>query len=152
MENNSEVLSGLVLKRIRGGRCRYDPQVKQELVKRALQPGVSVAALAMQHGVNANLLRKWITKWQSRNAMEHAASEMATQNASPFLALQVHTVAPGARATVATKVSASSDNSVAQPMHLRVQLPNGVAVDIGQTRLQDLSTVMQTLCTLACLS
>ena len=33
MENNSEVLSGLVLKRILDGRCLYDPQVKQELVK-----------------------------------------------------------------------------------------------------------------------
>lgn len=42
VENNSEVLSGMVVKRIRDGRCRYDPQVKQELVKRALQPGVSV--------------------------------------------------------------------------------------------------------------
>jgi hypothetical protein len=53
-------------------------------------------------------------------------------------------------ATLATKVSAASNNSVAQPMHLRVQLPNGIAVDLGETRLQDLSTVMQTLCTLAC--
>jgi hypothetical protein len=57
MENTAEVLSGLVLKRIRDGRCRYDPQVKQELVTRCLQPGVSVARMAMQHGVNANLLR-----------------------------------------------------------------------------------------------
>jgi hypothetical protein len=45
MENNSEVLSGLVVARRRDGRCRYDPQVKQELVRRGLQPGVSVAAL-----------------------------------------------------------------------------------------------------------
>lgn len=152
MENNSEVLSGLVVTRKRDGRCRYDPQVKQELVKRCLQPGVSVASLAMQHGVNANLLRKWITKWQSRSAMHQAASEMATQNASPFLALQVHTGSPNAQVTVAPKVSAASNNLVAQPMHLRVQLPNGVAVDLGQTRLQDLSTVMQTLCALPCSS
>lgn len=152
MENNSEVLSGLVVRRIRDGRCRYDPQVKQELVKRCLQPGVSVAALAMQHGVNANLLRKWITKWQYRNALQQAASEEVTKNASPFLALPVNIGTPHAAVTVATKVSAASNNSVAQPMHLRVQLPNGVAVDLGQTRLQDLSMVMQTLCTLPCSS
>lgn len=153
MENNSEVLSGLVLRRIRDGRCRYDPQVKQELVKRALQPGVSVAALAMQHGVNANLLRKWITKWQSLSVMQQAAQEMAAQSASPFLALPVNMGVPHAAVTVAaTKVSAASNSSVAQPMHLRVQLPNGIAVELGQTRLHDLSTVMQTLCTLACSS
>jgi len=149
MENNVEILSGLVLGRIRGGRCRYDPQVKQELVKRCLQPGVSVAALAMQHGVNANLVRKWITKWQSHNAMQQAASEIAPQNAAPFLALQVHTGAHSARATPATKASAAWSQS-AQSMHLRVQLPNGVAVDLGATPMQDLSVIMHTLCNLPC--
>lgn len=90
MENNAEVLSGLVVARRRDGRCRYDPQVKQELVRRALQPGVSVAALAMQHGVNANLLRKWITQRQSRNAIaaQQTASEVAPQNSPAFLAVQ----------------------------------------------------------------
>lgn len=151
MENNPEILSGLVLGRIRDGRCRYDPQVKQELVKRCLQPGVSVAALAMQHGVNANLLRKWITKWQSRNAMQQAVPEIAPQNASPFLALQVQTTAPSARTTVTTRVAAASNNVVAQ-VHLRVQLPNGVAVDLGQSRMQDLSVIMHTLCSLPCSS
>lgn len=152
MENNSEVLSGLVVKRIRDGRCSYGPQVKQELVNRCLQPGVSVAALAMQHGVNANLLRKWITKWQSRNSMQQAASEIAPQNASPFLALPVNMGATRAAVTVATKISAALNNSVAQPMHLRVQLPNGVAVDLGQSRMQDLSVIMHTLCGLPCSS
>jgi transposase-like protein len=154
MENNSEVLSGLVVAHRRDGRCRYDPQVKQELVKRCLYPGVSVAALAMRHGVNANLLRKWIAQWQSRNAIavQYAAPEIAPQNASPFLAVQVHTDAPNSRLTVATKTSAALNNPASQSMHLRVQLPNGVAVDLGQTRLQDLSTVMQTLCSLSCSS
>lgn len=153
MENNSEVLSGLVLKRIRDGRCLYDPQVKQELVKRGLQPGVSVAALAMQHGVNANLLRKWITKWQSLSTVQHAVSEMAAQNTSAFLALPVNRASPhAALTTLATKVSPTSANSVTQPMHLRVQLPNGVAVDFCAPPMQDLSVIMQTLCSLPCSS
>ena len=150
MEINSEVLNGLVVARRRDGRCRYDPQVKQELVQRCLAPGVSVAALAMQHGINANLLRKWITVWQSRGAMRQAASEMATQDTSPFLALQLHPGSGNVGAALATKCLATSNNSVVQPMHLSVQLPNGIAVDLGQTRLQDFSTVMQTLCSLAC--
>ena len=43
---------------LRNGRRRYDPASKQWLVEACLQPGVSLAGLALQHGVNANLLRK----------------------------------------------------------------------------------------------
>ena len=42
---------------LRNGRRRYDPASKQRLVEACLQPGVSLAGLALQHGVNANLLR-----------------------------------------------------------------------------------------------
>lgn len=51
-----------ILKVLRNGRRRYDPASKQRLVEACLQPGVSVAGLALQHGVNANLLRKWVTE------------------------------------------------------------------------------------------
>jgi transposase-like protein len=152
MENDSEVLSGLVLGRTRDGRCRYEPQAKQELVKRCLQPGVSVAAMAMRHGVNANLLRKWITKWQRRNAIavQQTVSEVAPQNSSAFLAVQVRSGVPNARVAAPTKTSAASNNPAAQSIHLRVQLPNAVAVDLGQTRMQDLFAIMQTLSSLPC--
>ena len=147
MENDSEVLSGLVLARQRDGRCRYDPQVKQELVRRCLQPGVSVAGMAMQHGVNANLLRKWITQRQSRNAI--AVQIAAPQDPSAFLAVQL-SAAPIAGKAVPPRVPVAPSHAVAQPMHLRVQLPNGVAVDLGATQMQDLLVVMQTLCSLPC--
>ena len=60
MKMNSEV-NGLVVGHMRDGRCKYDPQAKQELIRQCLNPGVSVSRMAMQHGVNANLLRLWIT-------------------------------------------------------------------------------------------
>jgi transposase len=147
MEKDSEVLSGLVLGHLRDGRCRYDPQVKQELVRRCLQPGVSVARMAMQHGVNANLLRKWITQRQSRNAI--AVQTVVPQDSSAFLAVQL-SGAPNAGKAVLPKVPVAPSHAVAQPMHLRVQLPNGVAVDLGATEMQDLLAVMQTLCSLPC--
>ncbi|WP_109142578.1 transposase [Bradyrhizobium sp. SUTN9-2] len=43
---------------LRNGRRRYDPASKQRLVEACLQQGVSLAGPALQHGVNANLLRK----------------------------------------------------------------------------------------------
>jgi transposase len=40
-------------------RREHSAEFKQELVARSLQPGVSVAAIAMEHGINANLLFGW---------------------------------------------------------------------------------------------
>ncbi|WP_338641801.1 transposase [Burkholderia pyrrocinia] len=42
------------------GRRRYDEKGKRALAEAALRPGVSVARPAQEHGINANLLRKWI--------------------------------------------------------------------------------------------
>ena len=56
-----DLVPGLIRGQKRNGRCVYDKQAKRELVRRCQQPGVSVAAMALAHGLNANLLRKWIT-------------------------------------------------------------------------------------------
>lgn len=44
----------------RDGRRRYDPGSKERLVAACLEPGVSISGLALAHGINANLLRKWV--------------------------------------------------------------------------------------------
>jgi transposase len=46
----------------RNGRRRYEAASKDRLVAACLEPGVSVSRLALEYGVNANLLRKWIKK------------------------------------------------------------------------------------------
>jgi transposase len=46
----------------RDGRRRYEPASKERLIEACLRPGVSLAGLALQHGVNANLLRKWVAR------------------------------------------------------------------------------------------
>jgi transposase-like protein len=61
-----DVVPGLVRGHKRDGRSIYDRRAKQELVRRCEQPGVSVAATALAHGLNANLLRKWITMASGR--------------------------------------------------------------------------------------
>jgi len=38
----------------------YTHQFKAELVAAAKQPGASIAALALQHGMNANVLHRWL--------------------------------------------------------------------------------------------
>jgi transposase-like protein len=61
-ENRSEIITGLVVSRKRNGRCAYSVQAKKALVEACLRPGVSVARMALIHGLNANLLRKWIRR------------------------------------------------------------------------------------------
>jgi len=152
MQNNSEVLSGLVVGHKRDGRCRYDPQVKQELIRQCTLPGVSVARMAMQHGVNANLLRTWITKSQSSNApaVQRAVSETAMLEAQAFIPVQVQAGASGTAVGMATKACGASSKLPAVSMRIQVQLPNGIAVDLGQARMEELSGVMQMLSHLPC--
>ena len=47
---------------LRNGKRMYVHEFKLGLVRRCLEPGVSVSAVALEHGVNTNLLRKWIDK------------------------------------------------------------------------------------------
>jgi transposase-like protein len=63
-EQISELKQRLVVGRKQDGRCCYDPQAKRELIEAAFQPGVSVAKLALAYGINAKLLRTWMTKHQ----------------------------------------------------------------------------------------
>lgn len=68
-EKRSELIAKLIVGHKRDGRSVYSKDGKRELVEACLRPGVSVARLALQHGVNANLLRKWITNYgRERNA------------------------------------------------------------------------------------
>lgn len=43
-------------------RRTFDPAFKAELVAACQYPGVSVAAIALEHGLNAYLLRRWVTE------------------------------------------------------------------------------------------
>jgi transposase len=49
-------------KRVTSGkdtRRKHSDELKQQLVDRSLEPGASVAAIAQEHGINANLLFNW---------------------------------------------------------------------------------------------
>ncbi|RQQ63846.1 IS66 family insertion sequence hypothetical protein, partial [Burkholderia stagnalis] len=63
---NQDLRSRLVVGRKRDGRREFDEAARQELVELCLKPGVSIARTAMEHDVNPNQLRKWITTYQQR--------------------------------------------------------------------------------------
>jgi transposase len=47
---------------LRNGKRMYVHEFKLGLVRRCMESGVSVSAVALEHGINTNLLRKWIDK------------------------------------------------------------------------------------------
>ena len=148
MQKNSEVLSGLVVGHKSDGRCRYDPLVKQELIRQCMKPGVSVARMAMQHGINANLLRTWITKAQRAIAKQMVGPEVSAPVAQAFVPVKLEpTPTPN---LPSIKLHSPAGKTPTTLVRMQVRLPNGVSIDLGQAPVQELGDVMHMLSALPC--
>ncbi len=78
-------------------RRTHSPQLKAELVLQCQQVGVSVAAVAMEHGINPNLLRRWLTEHERLGQHQHAALPSITPQrdvAAQFIALPLTRAQP----------------------------------------------------------
>ena len=65
-------------------RQRYSRAFKRQIVEASLVPGTSIAAVALSHHINANLLHKW--RWSYRHGEYGAVAEpyiAAVQMANP---------------------------------------------------------------------
>lgn len=129
MESKSRLSRALVVGHRSNGRCRYDPEAKRELVEACLQPGVSVARMALEHGINANLLRKWIHQYR-----KHSSS--------------VPPSTPATRSAFAPVLSMAVPKSVDATLH--VALPNGVKLELQGVGLTDLFPLLNDLAALPC--
>ena len=118
---------------LRNGRRRYDPVSKQRLVEACLQPGVSLAGVAMRHGVNANLLRKWVAGQQrQRNGVAVGAIDRATEVFVPVVELcgVAGPLEPSAPPAVQPPVQPAKAGRHTDPPapRLTVEMPNGVTL------------------------
>jgi transposase len=136
-EIDAEVLRRLVTGRKNDGRAVYDPQVKAEVVRACMKPGVSVAGMALQCGINANLLRRWIS--QSMGADRKQSQ------------VDIPTVArAGADTFVPLRLAVQAVASVALKVRLHARLPNGVEVEISDADPGKLMPVLELLGHLPC--
>ena len=132
MSDQSNSLRLEVVGVLRNRRRRYDPVSKQRLVEACLQSGVSVAKLALQHGVNANLLRKWVAahqqQQQQRNGVAAGAIERAREAFVPVVEI-------GALQSLAMSRQSEPMTPAPSPplARLAAQLPNGVTVELACT-------------------
>jgi transposase-like protein len=132
-EQITELKQRLVVGRKRDGRCCYDPQAKRELIETCFLPGVSVAKLALAHGINANLLRTWMTKHQ-RQSLAGGSLRPSTATPAPFIPV----------------VPVSACRSPITLPELAARLPNGVRLEWSALPVDQLAQVLQLLSTLPC--
>ena len=80
----------LALKQRRTHRT-YTPQFKAELVAMCQKPGASIAAVALQHGMNANLLHRWRKEWaQGLHRLEGGiTTTVATPQTPAFIPIEL---------------------------------------------------------------
>lgn len=55
-------------------RRRHSPEFRAAVIEACRQPGVSVAAVALANGLNANMLRKWVNDAERAERSEPAAN------------------------------------------------------------------------------
>ena len=139
-EIDAEVLRRLVTRRKNDGRAVYDPQVKAEVVRACMKPGVSVAGMALQCGINANLLRRWISQSMGADRKQSQVDipTVARAGADTFVPLRLAVPQAVAVASVALKV------------RLHARLPNGVEVEISDADPGKLMPVLELLGRLPC--
>jgi transposase len=86
---------------------KHSVELKSRVLAECARPGASVAAVAMAHGLNANLVHKW-RRWAAAVGMPSAALPHARNTADEFIAV--------ALAAQATPVS---------PCDIRIELRRG---------------------------
>jgi transposase len=133
----------LVNRRIlRNGRRRYDAGSKARLVAASLEPGVSVSRLALDNGINANLLRKWIKQ----------AKEADREHQPPASAF-VPVVAAGCSLSTALaarnggELSAKPERTgpLSSPVRMSATLPNGVKLALDCDDMDALTAMIGAL-------
>jgi transposase len=106
-------------------RRKHTEQFKRELVARTLEPGVSVAAIAMEGGINANLLFGWRRK--QVNGTTQAGDAAPVQPAAVLLPVSIETAEVDRPSIGSTSsMRASSGTIEIEIGNARVRLRGGV--------------------------
>jgi transposase len=119
----------------RDGRRRYDPASRDQLVAACLEPGVSLSRLALEHGVNANLVRKWV-----RRAREDRALPVVSAFVPVQIAADMHSSSASGPLTKAEPVGKRSHASKVSAV-----LPNGVSLTVEYSDVDGLAAIIGAL-------
>ena len=125
-----------------GSRRRHSDGLKAKVLAACDEPGASISGVALAHGLNANLVRKWRSGRGAKLAGTGTAIMSAASNSPPlgttpeFVAIKMP--APpkaAARATPESTAAAPIGEALIQielrrgPLHLNVRWPSAAAED-----------------------
>ena len=126
-----------------GTRRTWSLEERQRIVAEALAPGAFVAAVARRHGLNANLIFKWIRRsregWLDRRRAppkETAAARMSPElTAQSFVPVELLELSPApARSSLpAAKIVAAPVRAARKSARrgaMEVSLPNGARLSL----------------------
>jgi transposase len=105
----------------------YTPQFKADLVAMCQKPGASIAAVALQHGMNANLLHRWRKEWaQGLHRLEGGVTAtVATPQTPAFIPIELSTAA----STTASEQLCVASSTRAADIRIECQRP-GMSVTV----------------------
>lgn len=122
MKIESRRVAGLV-RVSRNGKRFFSADYKRAVVEKCLVPDASVSGVALAHGFNANLVRKWIAKHQARQGRPRSATQLV-----PVTVIEVG--AETARRVEQARPTASAEFP-----------PGAIEIEIGGARVKVLGRV-----------
>ncbi len=107
-------------------RRKHSREFKEAAVRECQRPGVSIASVALAHGLNANLLRRWLAAYEREQALSGSSGVVTVPQASEltepaaFVPLAVPPIREGPgqiqielkRGPIAVKVSWPMDSAM----------------------------------------
>lgn len=133
----------LVVRRVlRDGRRRYEPGSKARLVAACLEPGVSVSRLALDNGINANLLRKWIKEAKAADPERRFAPSAFVPVVAEDRSLSTDLAAMRGEMCLARSEGAGPLSS---PVKVNASLPNGVKLTVESGDVDALAAMIGAL-------
>jgi len=63
-------------------RSSYPKPFKAQVVQECLQPGATISSVAIHHGINANVIRKWLPTYRDQG-IDVALESTAVSQRSP---------------------------------------------------------------------
>jgi transposase-like protein len=82
LEHQEKGLAAGVARIDASGRRWYTAQFKREVVAQCLRPGASVSRISIEHGLNTNLVRKWVAREQRESGAAVALLPVSIDQAS----------------------------------------------------------------------
>lgn len=151
VKTNKNDMTDAEARRSRDAPRRYDEEAKRVLIEACLRPGVSVARMAQEHGVNANLPHKWITRYMQEREEKRVTEATLSSSPAAVVIDSPPAFVPVVQASAAISVSPlRSSPSPSMTIVLHVRLPKRGQFDLGEAKLEELSTIVEMLGRLPC--